>query len=565
MKKILYVFITLISCFFLENVSANSIKNIDMEVYIDSFGNAHVVENWTTSSNKDTEFYKTYKNMGHMEIEDFEVSMDGTLFENIPWNINSSFDDKKYKNGINYISDGVELCFGITDYGVHTYKLSYTIHDFVVNTIDGYQMVYFNLMPETGLDRGIVKVKIYSDFLYEDTLDVWGYGYTNGYAYVSDGYISLDSNNDLDSDEYMTVLIKYPANTFTLNENVDKSFDEYLEMAEEGAIHYEEKTSFFEVFIIIISFVFELLIWAFIIFAIYSANKSSGLKSGSFTLDFGEKGRKLPKDLPNYRDIPCNKDIIRAYFVAYNYKLMKNQTDFLGAILLKWLKQNKIEIKEIEKNGLFKTKKETSIYFKGESFDNELEESLYNMMYEASKDGILEEKEFEKWCQNHYTKILNWFNKVLDYENKILLEEGKLEKQEKKTFGIFTSYSYKVDESLYEEACKMAGLKKFLKEFSNIKDRKAIEVSLWEEYLMYAQIFGIAKEVAKEFKEIYPDVIPDYSYESIVFVNHISYVGMSSARSAKERAESYSSGGGGFSSGGGGGGSFGGGGSMGSR
>ena len=37
MKKILYVFITLISCFFLENVSANSIKNIDMEEVKEEF------------------------------------------------------------------------------------------------------------------------------------------------------------------------------------------------------------------------------------------------------------------------------------------------------------------------------------------------------------------------------------------------------------------------------------------------------------------------------------------------------------------------------------------------
>ena len=45
-------------------------------------------------------------------------------------------------------------------------------------------------------------------------------------------------------------------------------------------------------------------------------------------------------------------------------------------------------------------------------------------MYEASKDGILESKEFEKWCSKHYTKILNWFNDVLDYENEKLIEAG---------------------------------------------------------------------------------------------------------------------------------------------
>ena len=76
---------------------------------------------------------------------------------------------------------------------------------------------------------------------------------------------------------------------------------------------------------------------------------------------------------------------------------------------------------------------------------------------------------------------------------------------------------------------------------------------------MYAQIMGIAKKVAKEFKELYPEVITEDVYSDIVFINTISYSGVSAATEAKARAESYSSGGGGFSSGGGGAGSFGGG------
>ena len=114
-------------------------------------------------------------------------------------------------------------------------------------------------------------------------------------------------------------------------------------------------------------------------------------------------------------------------------------------------------------------------------------------------------------------------------------------------------------------------LKKFLNEFSNIKDRESIEVALWEEYLMYAQIFGIADKVAKQFKKLYPNEIASYNerygydINDIIFINMISSSGMNSAISSRDRANSYSSGGGGFMSGGGGGGSFGGGGSMGSR
>ena len=82
---------------------------------------------------------------------------------------------------------------------------------------------------------------------------------------------------------------------------------------------------------------------------------------------------------------------------------------------------------------------------------------------------------------------------------------------------------------------------------------------------MYAQIFGIANQVAKQFKKLYPEIITEmntygYDLDTILFMNSISNAGVSSANSAKSRAENYSSGGGGFSSGGGGGGSFGGGG-----
>ena len=115
------------------------------------------------------------------------------------------------------------------------------------------------------------------------------------------------------------------------------------------------------------------------------------------------------------------------------------------------------------------------------------------------------------------------------------------------------------------EAEQLQGLKNFLKEFTLIKEKEPIEVHLWNEYLIYAQIFGMAKEVAKQFKKLYPEINDymnqyGYSYDSIYFLHNVSNTGMKSASTAQARANSYSSGGGGFSSGGGGGGSFGGGG-----
>ena len=359
----------------------------------------------------------------------------------------------------------------------------------------------------------------------------------------------------------MVALVKFPLNSFNTTNNLNQNFEYYHDMAETGADHYKETKSIGDIVIVIINIVFYGVIFLITIFSIVKGASKGGIVSGTTTLDYGEQGNKLPKEVNMFRDLPCNKDIYRAYWVAYNYGLMKRKTDFLGTILLKWLKEGKVRVENKTVGTIFK-KEATTIVFSQENcqFDNSLESDLYDYMFEASKDGILESKEFEKWCQNHYSRILNWFDNVLNYENKRLEEEGKLVKQEKTTLKIFKFTTYQVNPSMKEEAIQMKGLKIFFNEFENMKDKSAIEVMLWEEYLMYAQIFGVADKVAKQFKQLYPDVVTDYSYDSVIWINDFSYSGISSATTARSRAESYSSGGGGFSSGGGGGGSFGGGG-----
>ena len=122
---------------------------------------------------------------------------------------------------------------------------------------------------------------------------------------------------------------------------------------------------------------------------------------------------------------------------------------------------------------------------------------------------------------------------------------------------------YIATQELKNEAVKLAGLKRFLLEYTLIKEREALEVTLFEDYLIFAQILGIAKQVSKQFKELYPNMIEQTnysSYDNLIYINYVSSSGITSAKSARSAAESYSSGGGGFSSGGGGGGSFGGGG-----
>ena len=427
-------------------------------------------------------------------------------------------------------------------------------------------MIYWTLFPKNykqSPER--VYIKIYSDFKYADNLDVWGYGKYGAPTYVYDGYIEMDSESTVSSSEYMTILVKFPENTFTLSTTLDKTFDEYLNMANEGSTKYDNTdgdNSSPSIFYYIwqgLTYVLSFGIPLFIVFAVGSA----AIKNG-----YGYKNNKTidKKNTPLYRDIPCNKDIYYANtLVKLNNNLFSNykETNIFGAIILKWVKENKIAFNN-GPSGKFNKYTSSIDLTKNPTFDNVLEKELFDIMYEASVDGILETKELEKWCNKNYSKFFDLFERINTVEIHRLKNDkhiyNRTDKNECKKKNV-------MDDTIYDDSTKLYGLKKFLDEFSKIDTREVLEVHIWDEYLMFAYIFGIASKVAKQLKNLYPEVLADQNnyidFDTLMYIDHISYDTVKAASAARSRAESYSStgaGGGGFSSGGGGGGSFGGGG-----
>lgn len=572
MKKTLKIFLIFLFAILLfsvgKTVEANTIQKISMDIYINENGDAQVTETWNCRTTQGTEIYHPYYNLGESIIKDLSVTDGNTKYTTLSsWNTSGTLSSKANKCGINKISNGVELCWGISSYGTHTYKVKYTITNFVSELTDS-QMVYWTLIPyDFSTSIGQVYIKIHTNFNISSTTDVWGYGNYGGTAYVYNGYIEMQSDGSLATNEYMTILVKFPRGTFNTKSKLNHDFNYYFNMAEEGSSKYVKASmsngnnpSSGSVILGLFVTIINIVIWGTIIFAIA---KAGTLNTNSF--NFGSEGKKIPKDVPYYRDIPCKKDLFRAYFIANQYGLTKNKSDVLGAIILKWIKDGLIKIEQKETGMIFKKENTVVVLTQTnpENIKDKKEQELFIMLYEASRDGYLESKEFEKWCRNKYSKVLSWFDNLIKIEREKLVEEGLITIQEKVTLKIFKTKTYIATLELKQEAIELAGLKRYLNEYTLIKDREAIEVELFEEYLIYAQIMGIAKKVAKQFKDLYPEIIEQSnfnSYDNIIFIYTCSSRGISEAYEAKSRAESYSSGGGGFSSGGGGGGSFGGGG-----
>lgn len=554
MKRFKYLFLILF--LFPIFVYADKIYDLEMNININKDGSANFTEVWNVKATQGTEWYKSMYNMGNMTLSNYKVSMDGKdLSYTGIWDLSANMKEKDGKYGINYLDDGIELCFGKSDYKKHTFTLSYKLDNVIFNTVDS-QVLYNTFFPNAT--AGSFKVTISSYYSFPDNLDVWGYGY-KGYAYVKDGKIEMSNEVKLVNND-VVLLAKFPLGTFDTNNSYDyyKTFDKVYKTAKEGSYSYNYAPDIVEY----INYYGRIVIPIFLAIVAVPIYKKKR---------YGYKGnKKITKgNTPLFRDIPCNKDIYYANaLIALNEKDadFKN-TNIYGAIILKWVKEGKIKFIKKEKE-VFKNASGSLDLRTNPEFDVEIEQKIFNMMFEASSDGILDANEFEKWCKKNYESFLDTFYDIKEKK----IDELYKEKHIRRSFRRRECKApYVMDDTLYNESVKLYGLKYYLLEFSKMDTKEVLDVHLWEEYLMFAYLFGIAGGVARQLKKLYPEVIQDVDFnpnitlEVASFINVFSNISYTAASTAREDARRYSSGGGGFSSGGGGGGSFGGGGSMGGR
>lgn len=75
--------------------------------------------------------------------------------------------------------------------------------------------------------------------------------------------------------------------------------------------------------------------------------------------------------------------------------------------------------------------------------------------------------------------------------------------------GVFCACAGKplaLTEKGQEYAGKCLGLKRYMQDFSNFKDRGTEDMTLWDWYMVYAASFGISERAAKELAKAYPQV-----------------------------------------------------------
>ena len=111
-------------------LAANRVETLTTDVALRADGSAHVTQVFSADTAEGTEFYVDRMDSGCLTYSRFAVSDENGPYAVLPdgrWDIDASFDEKAGKCGLLEIDGGVELCWGITEYGRHDYTVSYDI------------------------------------------------------------------------------------------------------------------------------------------------------------------------------------------------------------------------------------------------------------------------------------------------------------------------------------------------------------------------------------------------------------------------------------------------------
>ena len=97
-----------------------------------------------------------------------------------------------------------------------------------------------------------------------------------------------------------------------------------------------------------------------------------------------------------------------------------------------------------------------------------------------------------------------------------------------------------------------------MEDFSMLDKREVPEIVIWEKFLVYATVFGIADKVLKQLKIVYPNMSEElganhYAYMYLMMNTNFSNSFSNAITNSMSTAYSSATGGGGGFSGGGGG------------
>ncbi len=534
------------------------LKKHKINVLVNSKGDALVTEQrYMDITSEGTECYIVLQNLRGIELSNFSVADEtGTQYSNLnPWAVSASRKEKSKKCGIvEKGANSYELCWGLGELdGLNkkekVYTVKYTLNSLLksYNEAEGFNHMF--VTPEIYPTAEHIQLSVEFEDTPIDTTNArgWAFGF-EGYTEFKDGRFEVVCN-DFTVESSMIIMLALKKDIIHPTDTLQEDFQDIVDLALEGSYFTTTSEPFwtdkiaesictafgitsaknqkrvenilFYLFSVITLLLCVLLYycWPVILMLVFNLLSLQPLTHWL-------KRRKLKQlvlketGMKWCRDIPFNRSLFAATKAlnSVSGNISKNMSNAIGGYILRLFQKGELIMsldngKQAIKIG---PKKQENLNAEGitdhrSEKDIFIENTLYHIFNNAAgKDKVLQEKELSKWIKGHSTVA----------KKLTILKEKSSEKKN-------------------IELGKLLCLKQFLKDFTIIEERGVVEVNLWNEYLVFASLFGIANKVKEDFKKVCPEyfqmssVANNLDTHTLLFSNTIHSLANTTSRAVR--------------------------------
>lgn len=572
----IFVFIALLMISNISEAGSLEFNNLTIDATLKENGDMVVTEYWNINIKDTNTLFKDWKidyekYSGIEDVSVIEVFEDGSQrkFKMIDEEMYHVTKDCYYALPIS--EDTFEVAWGVqVNNDVKEYRITYTVKD-VIKLYDDCYELYWQFV---GVDNSIpinelVGVITLENPVYDiSDLRVWAHGPLTGeIKIISNDTIQFNAEK-INPNTYVEARVAITElNAFSDIPVTDPEMtlqyivNEETVWANEANLLREEQTMMINRML----YLFLAVTILVTVFAIFKLKKARRVKAENVV----NKIQTIQK-YDYFREIPDETASAAEALFLYKYGSVVQQTRdngrILSATLLNLCLKNRLEF-EVDQS---KKKNNITFILKNEDSKNakeltEDEKLIYDLLEKAAdykKDeeekttGIkkLTVKELEKYVSKNAEDFIKIFENVETQVRKEAREKGKYdttitEKSLKwnnisilyTILGVFglvflvvpgilffiiaATYHklYKELDTLTQkgedEKEEWKGLKKYMEEFSLLKDKEVPHLVLWEKYLVYATVFGIADKVISQLKIVYPQIteLDDFTYMNLIY------------------------------------------------
>ena len=573
-KKILFILIFTIFILLGFTTKSNAslyLYDLDFYAELHENGNMDVTETWRIGVSRTNTLYKTfeldedkYSNITNVKVSEVG-KVDFTKTNTWAYHLTKNY----YFGGINNDGD-FEIAWGVgldNFSATKTYQISYTVVDAVAKYNDCAELYWQFLGDNFEIDVSDITgtIKLPSAASSKEDIKVWGHVKTlNGEIHATSSDTVQFSLENYENGNYVEVRIATPTEIFgevsrTYNKNM---LSDIIKEETKWANKANARRKMNEIMPTIMKTIFTIVI---ILVTIFLLKK---------TIKYIKTLKNIKKLVPTqgfeyFREKPNKEATPADALLLYNRGAMIASTSFgnvFSATLLNLSLKGYFKIAvEINERG----KEETVIYrtqkdIKDLKYDEENIAIFLN--FAIGRKGKITIKELQKFIKDHpsdVSRLTMRTNNAVESKNQAIGKFDQRVSEEKSTytsntivyfaFAMFTLPFFPISIVLLlnailtilinrklsnltqagiDEAEKWKGLKRYMEDFSLLDEKEIPALEVWEEYLVYATVFGIADKVIKQLKLVYPQIEEMDNFNTASYIYLMSHTNFNTSFSS---------------------------------